>query len=495
MTRHLVAIVGVLALAGCVGGSYRAAAPLPAGTAVGVPRSSDSMRTFFDSLAAARAADSAGSVVSPVFTRPLPIDSLADLHWLDVLRDTVLHHLVTTALRQNRTLAGARAAIQEYRAELGVTRSALFPSVTLNGSWARNKVAFGTLAIPAYTAWRATGDVAWELNFWGLGKGLSAANADLAAQEATERAMALSLVSDVATGYLQLLELDQERTVTEQTLASENTTLSLARQRFARGVISELDVRQFEAQVAVPAARLAQLEQLRARQEHALNVLLGEGPTPIPRGASLAEAAQAISVPDSVPSALLARRPDVEAAERSYAAASARVGIADAARLPTILITGSWGAQAQALSAVFDSNSRVYQAQVGLSIPIFTGGRLVNEGRAARARAEQARAVYEQTTLTAMQEAGDALSGVRAARDVAAASETQANALRRALDLARLRYGTGLSSYLDVLDAQRNLFAAQLAASQAELDQLTAAVELYKAIGGSWPGDSPDSRR
>ncbi|MGH7532211.1 MAG: TolC family protein, partial [Gemmatimonadales bacterium] len=197
----------------------------------------------------------------------------------------------------------------------------------------------------------------------------------------------------------------------------------------------------------------------------------------------------------SVPSALLARRPDVEAAERSYAAASARVGIADAARLPTILITGSWGSQAQVLSAAFDSNSRIYQAQVGLSIPIFTGGRLVNEGRAARARAEQARAAYEQTTLTAMQEAGDALSGVRAARDVAAASETQANALQRALDLARLRYGTGLSSYLDVLDAQRSLFAAQLAASQAELDQLTAAVELYKAIGGSWPEDSRERQR
>jgi multidrug efflux system outer membrane protein len=476
-------------LAGCAVGPRYRPEPAPA-SAVGVERRADSTQRFFDSLAAARAAD---TVRPPAALPPrrLAADSLADLAWLDVLKDSTLTRLVGVALRQNRDLVTARARIEEYRAEAGVARSALFPSVTLNGSVTRSRSAFGSFTIPPYTAWRGTADLAWELDFWGRARrGLQAANADLAAREAAERATVLSLVSEVATGYLQLLELDQERAVAEQTLSSRQATLALARQRFARGLISELDVRQFEAQVAVPAARLAQVEQLRSQQEHALDVLLGEGPAPIPRGASLSAAAQAVVVPDSVPAALLARRPDVEAAERSYAAASARVGVADAARLPSFAITGSYGAQALQASQFFDANSRVYQLLGGISIPLFEGGRLVNEARAARARAEQARAQYEQTVLTALGEAGDALAGVRAARDVAAAEETQASALRRALDLAELRYRTGVSNYLEVLDAQRSLFDAELAASQAQLGQLTAAVRLYKALGGSWPGMS-----
>jgi outer membrane protein, multidrug efflux system len=489
MNGRLCSTAAALLLAGCaVGPAYQPTDLMPASTQVGVARRADSTRVFFDSLAAARATDSVRSEFEPGPSGALPVDSLTDLAWLDVLRDTTLGRLVRTALRQNRTLQAVQASVREYRAEYGVELSALYPSLTLNGGWSRNKVAFGSLAIAPYTAWRATGDLAWELNFWGVGRGLAAARADVGAREAYERAAVLTLVSEVATGYLQLLELDQERAIAEQNLSSSQATLTLARERYARGLISELDVRQFEAQVAVPAARLAQVDQLRAEQEHALDVLLGEGPVPIPRGGSLAAAARTLTVPDSIPAALLARRPDVQAAERTYAAATDRIGVADAARLPTIAITGSYGSQSTTLGTAFGSNARIYQALVGVSIPLFTGGRLDNQARVARAQAEQAQAAYQQTVLTAVEEAGDALSGVRAARDVASANETQAAALKRAFDLAELRYSTGLSSYLDVLDAQRSLFAAQLAASQAELGQLTAAVQLYKALGGSWPG-------
>jgi multidrug efflux system outer membrane protein len=347
--------------------------------------------------------------------------------------------------------------------------------------------------VPPDPAWRATADVSWELDFFGWGPRIQAANADLASQEAYERAAALVLVSDVATGYLQLLELDQERATAEQTLASRQATLDLARQRYDRGLISELDVRQFEAQVAVPAVRLAQVEQARALQEHALNVLLGEGPAPVPRGTALARAARAVYVPDSVPSSLIERRPDVQAAERQYAAAAARVGLAVAARLPVFSITGSYGAQSPTIGQITASDSRVYQILAGISIPLFTGGRLVGQQRVAEARADQARAAYQQTVLTALQEAGDALVGVRTARDQLAAQQTQAAALRRALELATARYQSGVANYLEVLDAQRSLFDAQLAESQAELQELVAAVRLYKALGGSWP-EEPDAR-
>lgn len=481
------AALAVPVLAGC-GPGYHPAPVVPAGTRAGAP-GADSLRAFFDSLEQARAADTLPpeGATRPLPPRALTAESLADLAWLDVLQDTVLTALARRALRENRDLEMERARIRESRAAAGVARSGLFPSLALDGSVSRNKVAFGTLAIPPYTAWRATADVSWELDFFGWGPRIRAANADLASQEANERAAALVLVSEVASGYLQLLELDQERATAQQTLASRQATLDLARQRYSRGLISELDVRQFEAQVAVPAVRLAQVEQARALQEHALNVLLGEGPAPIPRGASLARAARAVAVPDSVPVSLIERRPDVQAAEREYAAAAARVGVAVAARLPAFSITGSWGAQSPTPGDLTASSSRVYQILGAISFPIFTGGRLIGQQRVAAARADQARAAYEQAVLTALQEAGDALVGVRAARDQLAAQATQAAALRRALDLATVRYQSGVSNYLEVLDAQRSLFDAQLAESQAELQELVAAVRLYKALGGSWP--------
>jgi outer membrane protein, multidrug efflux system len=491
MKRRVATLATLVLLAACSG--YHAPQVVPQGTRVGPPPA-DTMRAFFDSLEHARAADTLppGVAPRPFAPRALPAESLADLAWLDVLKDTTLVDLVRQALRDNRDLALARARIREFRGAAGMARSALFPSLTLNGSASRNKVAFGTLSIPPYTAYRATADVSWELNFFALGPGITAANADLAAQEANERAAALALVSEVATGYLQLRELDQERATAEQTLQTRQTTLGLARQRYASGLISELDVRQFEAQVAVPAVRLAQIEQAQADQEHALDVLLGEGPTAIPRGTSLARAAQAVAVPDSVPLALIERRPDVAAAERAYRAAAARVGVAVAERLPAFSITGSYGGQSATLGTLTDSTSRVYQIMAGIKIPLFAGGRLSSEQHAADARAEEARAAYEQAVLTALEEAGDALTAVRAARDQLAAQETQTTALRRALDLATLRYQRGVSNYLEVLDAQRGLFDAQLAESQAELQELVAAVRLYEALGGSWPqGTSP----
>jgi multidrug efflux system outer membrane protein len=488
MSPRCLAVALSAALAGCaVGPGFHPKPVVPATTQVGAGSRSDSVRTFFDSLAAARAADSVGPAVVPVPPRSIAADSLADLAWLDILHDTTLTQLVETALRQNRDLALAEARIREYRAQAGVARGPLFPSLAANGSASTNKIVLGAFPPVEYKAWRVTADAAWELDFWGrIRRGVQAAGADVEAQQAAAQAAVLSLVSDVASGYLELLELDQELAISERTLASRSATLDLARRRYAQGVISELDVRQFEAQVAVPAARLAQVELLRATQEHALSVLLGAGPMAIPRGADLAGAARTVVVPDSLPATLLARRPDVRQAEREYAAATARIGVAVAARLPTVMITGTAGSQAANSADLFSAQANIYQLQAGISIPLFTGGRLVNQTRVARARAEQAGAHYEQTALVALGEAGDALAGVRTTRDQVAARDTQAKALRRALELANVRYETGVSNYLEVLEAQRTLFEAEIALSQAQLSQVTAAVQLYKALGGSW---------
>jgi multidrug efflux system outer membrane protein len=474
--------------AGCaVGPRYHPVQVVPATTKVGAARSSDSARAFFDSLAAARETDTVATAAPPAPKVVLP-DSLASLAWLDIFRDSTMVGLVRTALTQNRDLEVAKGRIREFRAQAGIARAPLFPSLTANGSVSTNQVAIGSFPPTSYDAFRITGDVAWELDFWGrTRRGIEAARADVAVEEAGQRAVVLSLVSDVATGYLSLLELDQERSIAERTLASRQATLALARQRFTQGLTSELDVRQFEAQVAVPAATLAQTERLRAQQEHQLSLLLGEAPGTVTRGGTLAQAANALVVPDSLPATLLARRPDVQQAERAFAAATARIGVAQAARLPTIFISGYYGSQAPAAGDLFASNSEIYQGLAGISMPLFTGGRLANQTRVARARADQARAQYEQSVLVALREAGDGLVGVRTARDQVAAQETQARALGRALQLAELRYRTGVASYLEVLDAQRSLFDAELGLSQAQLRQLAAAVELYRALGGSWP--------
>ena len=493
MIRHAVASLLVLGTAGCAAGpSYRPEQVVPASTKVGAEASSPAARSFFDSLAAARANDTLNAAGAPLAPRTVLPDSLAGLAWLDIFRDSTMVGLVRTALRQNRDLQTAVARIREFRAEVGVAKSPLFPSLTANGSVSTNQVAIGSFPPASFDAYRVTADLAWELDFWGrTRRGIEAARADLASEEAGQRAVVLSLVSDVATGYISLLELDQERAIAERTLASRQATLDLARQRFRQGLTSELDVRQFEAQVAVPAATLAQTERLRAEQEHQLSLLLGEAPATVARGGSLADAVSALRVPDSLPATLLARRPDVQQAERAFAAATARIGVAEAARLPTISITGYYGSQVPRAEDLFTSNGEIYQAQAGISLPLFTGGRLVNETRAARARADQARAQYEQSVLVALREASDALIGVRTSRDQVVAQQTQTQALRRAYQLADLRYRTGIASYIEVLDAQRSLFDAELALSQAQLRQLAAAIELYRALGGGWPAANP----
>ena len=474
-------------LSSCAQGpSYHATPAVAPDVQLRTSRGSDSNRAFFDSLARARSRDSLTLANPPAAERVLRFDTLAGVAWLEILHDTTLERLVRIAIAQNRSVQSAVARIREYRAEAASAHTQYLPNIAINGNESTNQVAFGS-SLVGYRAARLTGDMAWELDFWGkFRRGYEAANADAAAQDAAERAVLLSLVSDVATGYLQVLELDQERAIAERTLASRRATLDLARQRFAQGVISELDVRQFEAQVAAPAVTIAQVERQTALTEHSLSVLLGRPPGAIDRRGSLAAAVSALRVPDTLSASLLVRRPDVQQAERAFAAATARIGATMASNLPTISVTGSYGSQGKDPSSLFSPGTTVYALSAGFSFPLSAFSRGADETAAARARADQARAAYENAALSALRDASDALVSVRTSRDQMAAQATQADALRHALELAELRYSSGIASYLDVLDAQRNLFSAELGLSQAQLQQLTAAVSLYKALGGSW---------
>ncbi len=495
--RHAGVLAMGLVMASCAVGPSTAVTPVVptvANTADrGVPQSA---RAFYDSLTMARAADRADATphsqlipTPPAVAIPatLQLGSERNLAWLDILRDSTLVALIQTAIDNNRDVQVAHARIREYRALHGASIGPFFPQVTANAAASRNKIALAGGPPIKYDAVRATGDVSWELDFWGrIRRGAEAANFDLLGREEDARATELTLVSDVATEYLQLRELDESIRIAEATRAAGQSVLDLARKRFDQGQISELDVRQFEAQVADPAARLAQFALQRRQQENALSLLLGEAPGEIPRGRPLQEVLQSVTVPDSLPGALIARRPDVLRAQRDMQAALARIGVAVANRLPTISVGGQYGAQRPEVNKLFSGQGDIYTLQAGLSFPLFTGGRLLNEQRAARARADESKAQYQQTVLVALREAADALAGVRLGRDQLVAQQTQARALSIAAAIAERRYASGVSSYLEVLTAEQSLFNAQLNLVQVEQQYLAATVQLYKALGGSW---------
>jgi multidrug efflux system outer membrane protein len=408
---------------------------------------------------------------------------------LGVLHDSVLARLVSTALRENQDLRAGAARIDEYRAQVGSARSELFPELDGNASASTNQIAIGASPPIAYKALRATADLKWELDFWGrIRKGVAAADADRAARDDDLEALKLTIVADVSDGYLELLSAREERDVSQRAFESRQSTLGLARQRFAQGVISELDVRQFEADVAGAASSVAQFTRIASQREHALSLLLGQGPGPIAGGGTLDAAITSIGVPDSVSASLLVRRPDVMSAERALAAEQARMGSIRAAILPRFMITSEYGTQSPTASQLFGAEHEVYALQLGMSVPLFAGGRQSSELAAERARIEQARAHYEQVVLRAASEAADALVGVRTGRQQLAAQTAQANALRDGYRLAQRRYEGGIASYLEVLDAQRGLFAAEIATSESRRSYLEAVVALYKALGGRWTG-------
>ena len=501
MRRLFVGAVTIGGMAACAVGPNYKQPPLSMPEDWRPPSSAyDSTRPFFDSLATIDTALKVGrdSMTAPPagLITAIVADTLANPTWFDLLQDTTLQQLVDIAIQNNLDVQTAVATISEFRAQYFSTRGSLFPQLSANGRFGTAQTVFPSQSPTpiGYDQYLITADLAWELDFFGkLRRATQAGKAEYLAREENQRAVILSLVSDVATAYLELREADLDLEIARRTLASRLETLRLSQERYAQGLISELDVKQFEAQVADPSARVAQFEQLVTRKENQLSVLLGSPPGAIPRGRTLSQIVAAVTVPAGLPSSLLQRRPDVRRDEQSLAAAIARIGAAKGQLFPTITLTGQYGTASNDLGNLFQNNTDIYQLFGGISIPIFTGGRVGQQVNVARAQADQASYRYQKTVLTALQETNDALTAVRSTRDQTIAKSLQVNALRTAERLATMRYENGISSYLDVLDAQRSLFQAELELTQAERAQLAAAVQLYKALGGGWPVSPSDS--
>jgi multidrug efflux system outer membrane protein len=422
--------------------------------------------------------------------------SIANLPWWELFSDEELRSYLTAALEANHDLRIAVTRVDQARARLGVTRAAEFPQVDGTARFSRQRFSqVGTFFLPPGESaetddFALSTDASFELDVWGrLRRATEAAGADLLASEATQHTVVMTLVADVAVTYLRLRELDLELEITRNTVAARRQSLGIVRDRYEAGLTSVLDVRQAEADLESTAAEIPDLERQITQSEDQLNVLLGRNPGAIPRGKPLTTQTFPPEIPAGLPSALLERRPDIRQAEDTLIAANAEIGVAKAAFFPQIFLTGAYGVESVALSDLFTGPARTWQFGPTVTLPIFHGGRNRANLQLAEAQQQEALALYEQTIQQAFREAEDALIAHRKARETLVARRQALLSSREALSVAELRYTSGLTSYLAVLETQRTLFAAEIAESRTLLAELVAVVQLYRALGGGWTAD------
>ena len=420
--------------------------------------------------------------------------SLADLKWFEVFQDEQLQQLVRTALAQNYDLRDAVARVDAARASVGITRADQLPSLAAGADVTALRFSTGgSFPLPqGFSQTRTFTSVAlsplsYEADVWGrLRRATEAARANLLASEENRRAMITILVGDVATAYFNLLELDTELETARRTLTTREDSLKLIRTREQRGLASLLDVRQGEQLVYSAAQGIPNIERLIEQTENQISFLLGQSPGPVPRGRPLAEQVQPPVVPPGLPSSLLERRPDIRAAEQNLVAANALIGVARAAYFPRISLTGVLGSQSDQLSNLFTGPTMMWQFVPQVAQPIFTGGRVRSGVNLAKAQQQIALIQYERVIQTAFREVSDALVQRQKMRDVRTEQEKLVATLRDRSRLAYLRYRGGVDTLLNALDADRDLFDAELGVAQTRRNELLALVQIYRALGGGW---------
>lgn len=442
----------------------------------------------------------AGCAMGPDYTRPEvgtppawlePVadgESIANLDWWQLFNDENLNQLITLALENNKDLAIAVARIEEARASLGFVRADQFPGVNGQAGASRGNTVPGIVSSDSVGNYYVlAANAGFEVDLWGrLRRATESARASLLASEEARNAVMITLIADVASSYLLLLDLDHRVRVAERTLDTRRKSTDIIQSRFERGIVPLLDVNQAQVEQADAAAELAVLERQNLQAQNLLNVLLGQNPTALKRGNDDELALYAPEVPAGLPSELLERRPDIREASSLLHAQMARIGVAEAARWPTLSLTGTLGLASNELSGLVAGDNKIWDVNTSLLGSIFDAGRNRSRVEVERARTEQALLAYEQTILRAFREVEDALGGIRTWRDEALARQQQVKAARSATVLSRARYDGGVTSYLEVLESERSLFRAELLASSSQREQLVAVVTLYKALGGGW---------
>jgi len=413
--------------------------------------------------------------------------SYADLPWWQVFQDPQLQELIRTSLKQNYDLQIATERINAARAQVAITRSRLFPQIGANADFNggkesnfQTKYNFGILAA----------DAAFQLDFFGqLRRATEESRALLFATEDARQTVILTLVSDIASDYFTLLQLDLQLQITHETIKTQEDSVKLTKLRVDHGVATKLDVLQAQQTLDTANATIPDLERQIAQEENAISILLGNYPQSITRGHSLIEQPLPPEVPPGMPSLLLERRPDIRTAEQLLVAANAQIGVAKAQFFPQISLTGAGGGafgRSSAFSHLMSTQLGIWSYGAQVSQPIFTGGALKGNLRQAESEHQQTLIAYRQTIQRAFGDVSDALIGYQKLHQVRVRQEDTVADLQESVRLSNMRYTGGTTTFLEVLDGQRSLYSAELALAQARGNEYQSLVQLYRALGGGW---------
>ena len=431
-------------------------------------------------------------------------ESIANLAWWDLLKDKELQELIRIALTENQDVRTAVASVEQYRAQLVMTRWDLAPSLSYGataflfqtqGSATTIPGGGGAIVLPGVggggnTTFSNTigfGSLKWELDLWGrLRRAVESSEGQLFAQEENQRAVILSLVGSVSEAYFSLRSLDLQADITKRTLKTWEESVRLSQLKFKQGYIPKLDLDRFEAERAGTAAKLAELEKQVVQTENHLSVLLGRRPASITRGLKLTEQPMPPEVPAGLPSELLQRRPDLLQAEHTLASATAGIGAAQAMRFPQFALNGTLAGANANLNGVSPGPLFIQNIGAQFAGPLLNATALGYQVKVNETKAQQAALQYEKAIVHALREVEDALISVQKSREQREAQEQQVAALQSAFHLAEQRYQGGRASYLDVLTSQRSLFESELALARTLQGQLVSVVQLYTALGGGW---------
>ena len=422
-------------------------------------------------------------------------ESFADLPWWEVFHDSQLQELIRTALKQNYDLQLAVERVTAARAQVGIVRSNQFPQVSLDpkfsGGKSDEKIKSNIFLLAA--------DVVFQLDLFGrYRRATEAARAQLLGTKDAQQTVILTLVSDVASDYFLLRDLDLQLQITKETVRTQEDSVKLTELRLSHGVGTRLDVLQARQVLDTANAQIPDLERQIGQTEDAINILLGNYPQGVPRGTSIGietpngwQWSETLppQMPAGLPSTLLERRPDIREAEQNLVAANANIGVAKAMFFPQISLLGfaggAWG-HSSFLGSTIPAPLGVGSYAASATQPIFTGGYLRNNLRYAKSQDRQALISYQQTIQRAFGDVSDALIGYDKYHGVRERQEQTVKDLQESVEVSLMRYRGGTANYLDVLDSQRSLFQAELTLAQARNNEYQGLVQLYKALGGGW---------
>ncbi len=423
---------------------------------------------------------------------PKDAQDLANTAWWKLFQDPVLNTLIDEGLANNKDLRIAAARVEEFAGRLTTTRSQFYPQIGYGAGGSRDRISenLGSPVPPGFsnpqTTYSAVLSASWEIDLFGRIQRLSeAAQAQLMATEEARRGVVLSLVSSVATGYITLRDFDKQLKIATRTAQTRREALVLFELRYGGGVVSQVEVAQVRSEYEGAVAVIPAVERAIAQTENALSILVGRNPGPIARGKKLDELRE-IAVPSGIPSDLLVRRPDIQEAEQNLIAANANIGAARALYYPQISLTGLFGYASTDLGNLIEGPAKQWSFAGSLLGPIFTFGLIEGLVAASEAQQRQLLANYQSTIQNAFREVSDALIDNRKSREQLDAQDRQVTALQDYSRLAWLRYHGGFTSYLEVLDAERSLFNAELQRTLTQGEVFTALVNIYKSMGGGW---------